>query len=206
MPTLRYLRNNHDFFHAQLSLLPLDPSNLSVGGPPDGAGLPPTSRVSLLHQQSWLLRSAAIELRMTMLNHLRSHTQRLLNLLLSEPANGRAGGIAGAEPVGVAQEKGVELEFVQEGRRKILVLLDMVDFRDHATPTLTVEVEEAIKQCQGRVSGTAESAIELLSQQICRRKLVSQQWSCWVSNKVAESANMLTKADESARLMGLQDS
>ncbi len=98
---------------------------------------------------------------MTLLNHLRSHTQRLLNLLLSEPANGRTGGISGGgvEPagVGVAPEKGVGLEFVQEGRRKILVLLDMVDFREYVTPTLDTEyfdptaVEGVIKLCEGKV-------------------------------------------------------
>ena len=45
-----------------------------------------------LLSQSWLLKTVAIELRMTALNRQRSHTQRLLNLLLEgstdEPQKG----------------------------------------------------------------------------------------------------------------------
>lgn len=144
VPTLRYLRNNHDFLHTQLACLPLDATQL-----PDA---PDLTHISLMHQEVWLLRSSAIELRMTLLNHLRSHTQRLLNLLLSEPNNGN-GGVA---QLGAGQER-EGFELVQEGRRKILVLLDMVSFQDQDPPTLDLEyfdpaaVEGAIKSCEVKV-------------------------------------------------------
>lgn len=89
---------------------------------------------------------------MTLLNHLRSHTQRLLSLLLSESAGG-------AEQLGMASsQQGKDgMEFVQEGRRKMLVLLDMVDFQDHSMPSLDMEyfdpsaVEGVIKLCEVKV-------------------------------------------------------
>ena len=38
----------------------------------------------LLAQQSWLLKALAIELRLTSANRQRSHTQRLMNVLLDD--------------------------------------------------------------------------------------------------------------------------
>ena len=161
IPTLRYLRNNHDFLHTQLTHLPLNPSNLltdkdgqDIG---DGDKLPTLTQISLLHQQAWLLRSAAIELRMTVLNHQRSHTQRLLNLLLSEPNNGNNGEQLVVGLAGNQDQVKSDFEFLQEGRRKILVLLDMVDFKEYPTPPFNLEyfdltaVEGAIKLCESKV-------------------------------------------------------
>ncbi|GFS19080.1 nuclear pore complex protein Nup205-like, partial [Elysia marginata] len=68
-PTLRYLRTTHDFLFRQLQHLPLDSGKYM-------------SDVS--DHQCWLLRTAAIELRTTCLNRQRSHTQRLVKLLLGE--------------------------------------------------------------------------------------------------------------------------
>ena len=158
LPTLRFLRNNQDFLHTQLSHLPLDPTHLERGHHGDDSnGLPGPAHLSLLHQQAWLLRTAAIELRMTSLNHLRSHTQRLLGLLLSEASSTQP--LGGGNIVGVAggEQERAGFEFVQEGRRKILVLLDMVDFQEHTTPTLEMEyfdlaaVEGVIKMCEVKV-------------------------------------------------------
>ncbi|KAL5475599.1 hypothetical protein EMCRGX_G025430 [Ephydatia muelleri] len=94
--TLRYLRNNHDFFHVQLSHLPVAP-------PLDTHGEWP---VSLLHQQAELLQMVAVEMRVTSLTQLRSHSQRLLALVLDE-------GVVGGE---------------QGALRKVLRLLEAVDF------------------------------------------------------------------------------
>ena len=38
-------------------------------------------------QQSWLLKSVVVELRVTSANRQRSHTQRLMDLLLSDSAD-----------------------------------------------------------------------------------------------------------------------
>lgn len=40
--------------------------------------------MSMLNQMSWLMKTASIELRVTSLNRQRSHTQRLLHLLLDD--------------------------------------------------------------------------------------------------------------------------
>ena len=154
LPTLRYLRNNHDFIHTQLSHVPLDPAGL---GAESETSAPPPVHVSLLHQQAWLLRLAAIELRMTLLNHLRSHTQRLLNLLLSETSIGTTTSAGADNTVGVAEQEGAGSGFVQGGRRKILVLLDMVNFQEFAMPTMSLEyfdltaVEGVMRMCEIKV-------------------------------------------------------
>lgn len=52
--------------------------------------LPPLScllsehEIAALNQMSWLMKTASIELRVTSLNRQRSHTQRLLHLLLDD--------------------------------------------------------------------------------------------------------------------------
>ncbi|GFN90053.1 nuclear pore complex protein nup205-like [Plakobranchus ocellatus] len=68
-PTLRYLRTTHDFLFRQLQHLPLDSAKYLT---------------DVADHQSWLLRTAAIELRTTCLNRQRSHTLRLVKLLLGE--------------------------------------------------------------------------------------------------------------------------
>lgn len=42
------------------------------------------NQIAALSQMSWLMKTAAIELRVTSLNRQRSHTQRLVNLLLDD--------------------------------------------------------------------------------------------------------------------------
>ena len=157
-PTLRYLRNNHDFFFVQLTHLPLNLSLLpqhhvekdslnSLG-------------ISLLHQQAWLLKSVAIELRITSLNQQRSHAQRIVNVLLSEPSNQITD--PGQLTNGIASESQYksDLDFFQEGRRKMLVLLDLVDFSDKTLPHLELQyfdqlaIEQAIGSCEAQVGSS----------------------------------------------------
>lgn len=68
-PTMRYLRTSQDFLFSQLQHLPF--SNKE-------------HEISMLSQMSWLMKTASIELRVTSLNRQRSHTQRLLHLLLDD--------------------------------------------------------------------------------------------------------------------------
>ncbi|CAG5133814.1 unnamed protein product [Candidula unifasciata] len=68
-PTLRYLRTTHDFLYQQLQHLPLD--SRKYGN-------------DVSDHQAWILKTVAIELRMTSLNKQRSHTQRLVRLLLGD--------------------------------------------------------------------------------------------------------------------------
>lgn len=80
MPTLRYLRTSHDFLYQHLQHLPFN----KLVAMEIGEGLVPS--LSVMNQQSWLLKTAAIELKVTAQSRQRSHTQRLLALLLNEPS------------------------------------------------------------------------------------------------------------------------
>ena len=146
-PTLRYLRNNHDFFFSQLAWLPMK----------EGDGGVLDSEVSLLYQQSWLLRSVAVELRMTSLSNQRSHTQRIVSLLLSESTNENTEAEQQLMPDSGVQFKS-DFDFVHEGRRKILVLLDLVNFSDKPAPELgqldyphLAAIEQMIGSCETKV-------------------------------------------------------
>ncbi|XP_074656294.1 nuclear pore complex protein Nup205-like [Tubulanus polymorphus] len=72
-PTMRYLRTTEDFFYKHAQHLPFTRESVE-----------PWQENLLLNQQSWLLKSIAIELRLTSLNRQRSHTQRLMVLLLDD--------------------------------------------------------------------------------------------------------------------------
>jgi len=80
MPTLRYLRTSHDFLYQHLHHLPFN----KLVAMEIEEGLVPA--LSVMNQQSWLLKTAAIELKITAQSRQRSHTQRLLALLLKEPS------------------------------------------------------------------------------------------------------------------------
>ena len=161
-PTLRYLRNNHDFVHKQISHLPLDQipcSHVNNEAPDSTQCIPSHLHLSLLHQQVWLLKLAAIELRMTLLSQQRSHTQRLLNLLLSESnGNGHTSNALGMmQGCVVGPDVGSEVSLMQEGRRKLLVLLDLVKLDEHVRPELELDyfdsnaVEAVLGQCETKV-------------------------------------------------------
>lgn len=174
-PTLRYLRNNHEYFFSQLVHLPLTSDLLPQEdvGSDEGEGGPVVAmepaadfrRLSLLNQQSWILKSVAIELRMTSLSHQWSHSQRIVNLLLSGPSSGVPDmsssdvvGVAVGGAMGGARLKS-DFDFLQEGRRKVLVLLDQVDFADKAAPSLEplefphlAAIEQIVQSCDAKVS------------------------------------------------------
>lgn len=46
--------------------------------------LPSGNQIAALSQMFWLIKTAAIELRVTSLNRQRSHTQRLISLLFND--------------------------------------------------------------------------------------------------------------------------
>ena len=170
-PTLRYLRNNHEYFYSQLVHLPLN-SDLLPGddmdeGEEEGGSvvaMETTSdfkRLSLMRQQAWVLKSVAIELRMTSLSHQWSHTQRIVTLLLSGPGSDAADTASGGEGVDIAMGGArlkSDFDFLQEGRRKVLVLLDQVDFADKAAPSLEPleypllsAIEQVVHACEEKV-------------------------------------------------------
>ena len=133
------------------------PTYLLVSFPTPGEedlGVLSTQQVALLQEEAWLIKTQAVELRMTTLNHQRSHAQRIINLLLNEPTN------EDADPDHMTDygDQRSDFDFLQEKKRKILILLDAVDFSEKATPTFELQffdqsaMEEAIKSCETRVS------------------------------------------------------
>lgn len=171
-PTLRYLRNNHEYFFSQLVNLPLNPDLLPQGDEDEeGSGTVSMEtalhlkQLSLMHQQAWILKSVAVELRMTSLSHQWSHTQRIVNLLLSGPSSdvtdmssaGDGVGVAVGGAGGGARLKS-DFDFLQEGRRKVLVLLDQVDFSDKTVPGMEplefphlAAIEQMVQSCDMKV-------------------------------------------------------
>lgn len=157
--TLRYLRSNHDFFFTQLSRLPLNShllhyNELEQQEKVDQQVLN-SSQLALVHQQAWFLKSLAIELRLTSLNHQRSHAQRIVNLLLNEPTN-QMTDLSHVAPL--ETELRSDFDHLHEKKRKILVLLDLVDFSDKEMPSLDLQffdqmaIEQAIQSCETKVS------------------------------------------------------
>ncbi|XP_002740701.1 nuclear pore complex protein Nup205 [Saccoglossus kowalevskii] len=137
-PTMRFLRATHDFFLAHLQHLPFRPKG----------------ELTILNQQSWLLKSVAMEIKMTAANRQRSHTQRLLRMLLEDTQT-------------VSKEIGGKLETSVDGdgmfgmdshlldsttisharqavtgmqvRRKILCILDTIDLEQDAPLPLRLD-------------------------------------------------------------------
>ncbi|KAG7263034.1 LOW QUALITY PROTEIN: hypothetical protein CRUP_009440 [Coryphaenoides rupestris] len=113
-PTMRYLRTGQDFLF-------LSPASTC----------PFPCQIAALSQMSWLMKTAAIELRVTSLNRQRSHTQRLVSLLLDDPAPSQ-----------------------HTVRRKLLCVLDAIEFSQDIPDLLQLDfferaqIEQVITNCE----------------------------------------------------------
>nr|XP_054774519.1 nuclear pore complex protein Nup205-like [Lytechinus pictus] len=154
-PTMRYLRTTQDFFYKHLRHAPFTNSN----------GEETEERI-LLNQQAWLLKAVAIELRLTAVNRQRSHSQRLLRLLLEDTAlqvNDDVDGSVDWDRVTMeASTLGTSMAQTQadtrgpglQMRRRILQLLDSVEFCQTFPAPLRLEsfepsgVEQTILNCE----------------------------------------------------------
>ena len=126
--TIRYLRTSHDYFYSHLVHLPLK----VPACPSEDA---PTDTLCKLNQQSWLLKSIATELRLTAQTRQRSHVQRLLSLLLTEPSvfyTQRSSEFA-IDPLA---ENDRSRSTVGGKGRKISEILDSIDFTHEVPPPL----------------------------------------------------------------------
>ena len=157
--TMRYLRNNHNFFQEQLSKVPfpwlqeLEESGIIVG----------------LKQQAWVLCSTALEMRMTILKNQRSHAQQLVTMLLkSTTLTDQFDEFNQSTNQVPVWSTSANLDFdstqdptlmMKDGRRKILTLLDYVSFDSLAAPPLQLQffdhqrTEGVISSCE---SGSRE--------------------------------------------------
>ena len=151
--TMRYLRNNHDFFHAQLSHIPfpwlqdLEERDVAVS----------------LTQQAWILCSVALEIRMTALKNQKSHFQRLVTLLLksatlTQQFDESTGQLSiWSTAVNLDFDLSQKPDLIQDGCRKVLTILDLVSFASLPQPALQLQffdsehTEEVMRLCETRV-------------------------------------------------------
>ncbi|KAF8773925.1 Nuclear pore complex protein Nup205 like protein [Argiope bruennichi] len=142
--TLRYLRSTHDFLFRHLQFLPF-----KFAGNND---------IKILRQQSWLLRTLAVELRITSAHHQRSHVQRLLSSLLDDKPPIESGTLdASLEPsFGISNITSYSFMKPTSGtsRRKLMQILDHISFQ-HSLPIIpgweyfeNAEVERVLKECE----------------------------------------------------------
>lgn len=165
MPTLRYLRTSHDFLYRHLQHVPF--KALSSEVVEDRARQ--LQVVSVTNQQSWLLKAAAIELKVTALGRQRSHTQRLLALLFNEPnttailgqsqitrlGSRRSDDFASTRREAESSLFATDFNVGQSNlQRKILSILGTVDFKQAYPPLLQLNyfdmtvTERVISSCE----------------------------------------------------------
>ncbi|XP_027857753.1 nuclear pore complex protein Nup205 [Xiphophorus couchianus] len=140
-PTMRYLRTSQDFLFSHLQHLPFVLTE---------------NQIAALSQMSWLMKTAAIELRVTSLNRQRSHTQRLLSLLLDDQPHPQhaADGESGMEEDSRSVSGFLHFETVSKVRRKLLSVLDAIDFSQDLPELLQLDfferaqIEQVISNCE----------------------------------------------------------
>ncbi|KAK1335114.1 hypothetical protein QTO34_004694 [Cnephaeus nilssonii] len=155
-PTMRYLRTSQDFLFSQLQHLPFSNKEYEI---------------YMLNQMSWLMKTACIELRVTSLNRQRSHTQRLLHLLLDDmPVKPySADGEGGVEDENRSVSGFLHFDTTTKVRRKILSILDSIDFSQEIPEPLQldffdrVQIEQVIANCEHK---------NLRGQTVCNVKLL----------------------------------
>uniref|UniRef100_A0AAQ4RH44 Nucleoporin 205 n=1 Tax=Gasterosteus aculeatus aculeatus TaxID=481459 RepID=A0AAQ4RH44_GASAC len=132
-PTMRYLRTSQDFLFSHLQHLPFI--------------LPSEFSIAALSQMSWLMKTAAIELRVTSLNRQRSHTQRLVSLLLDDQPHTQHTGVHSGPSF-------LWYKLVLNLRRKLLSVLDAIDFSQDMPELLQLDffertqIEQVISNCE----------------------------------------------------------
>ncbi|OCT58146.1 hypothetical protein XELAEV_18002475mg [Xenopus laevis] len=140
-PTMRYLRTSQDFLYTQLQHLPFSVEE---------------SEISAMNQMSWLMKTASIELRITSLNRQRSHTQRLLHLLLDDMPTRpySADGEGGMEDESRSLSGFLHFDTTSKVRRKILRILDSIQFSNEIPEPLQLDffdrnqIEQVIANCE----------------------------------------------------------
>ncbi|ELK13828.1 Nuclear pore complex protein Nup205 [Pteropus alecto] len=154
-PTMRYLRTSQDFLFSQLQHLPFSNKEYEI---------------SMLNQMSWLMKTASIELRVTSLNRQRSHTQRLLHLLLDDmPVKPYSDGEGGVEDENRSVSGFLHFDTATKVRRKILSILDSIDFSQEIPEPLQLDffdrtqIEQVIANCEHK---------NLRGQTVCNVKLL----------------------------------
>ncbi|KAF6030553.1 NUP205 [Bugula neritina] len=169
---MRYLRNTQDFFIKTLCKLKFSHNEateeeLSV----------------IIKQQTWFMKTLAIELRLTSINKQRSHTQSLINCLLDYNTTYTEGGGRGSADLSrtvlshTSQYHSLEL-FHSSMKSRLLQFLDLVSFHDIGLGDIMLEhfnttsVMQVLSSCEeqapesGLVSINIPQVHQLLVQEI----------------------------------------
>ncbi|XP_054717049.1 nuclear pore complex protein Nup205-like [Uloborus diversus] len=180
-PTLRYLRSTHDFLYRHLQFLPFKQDG--------GFG------IKILSQQSWLLRTLAVELRITSAHHQRSHVQRLLSCLLDDKHPVESGNVdVSLEPsLGITRHSFHSFMKPTSGtlRRKLMQILDSINFH-FTSPSIpqwdyfeTEEVERILKECEVQeIDGPRLIDVEELHKRLCEETGSLNNASVWMQRPV----------------------
>ncbi len=150
--TMRYLRNNHNFFRSQLMSVPFQWMDQ----------LEESDAISNLKQQAWILCSVALEMRMTILKNQRSHAQQLVSLLLkSATLTDQFNSIDQSMDQIPVWSTAMNIDVnnthdsvIKDGRQKILSVLDCISFESLPIPPLELQLfdaqrtENVIKMCE----------------------------------------------------------
>ncbi|XP_077372044.1 nuclear pore complex protein Nup205 [Festucalex cinctus] len=141
-PTMRYLRTSQNFLFSHLRHLPF---NLS------------RNQIAALSQMSWLMKTAAVELRVTSMNRQHLHTRRLVNLLLDADqlhSQHAAEGEAGMEEETRSVSGRLHFDSVSKEQSKLLSVLDAIDFNQDMPELLQLDffertrIEQVISTCE----------------------------------------------------------
>ncbi|XP_071943661.1 nuclear pore complex protein Nup205-like [Antedon mediterranea] len=185
---MRYLGMTHNFFYRHLKHVPFV-NRIGQN----------TNEKLLLNQQAWLLKSVAVEIRLTSVNRQRSYTQRLLKLLLEDvPSTVVDRDDNDAEVYGETNQSIMETTSGQQVgpnilgiqvRRRILQILDSIDLTqtypgnvqlDLLEPSVT---EQLIKACEQQMdNGMTLCNIHALHRELIGR-LNAQQGPAIVGNR-----------------------
>jgi len=178
---MRYLRTAHDFFNKHLNHVPFKA--------PESGHWPQATEQMLLSQQSWFLKAVAIELRLTSANRQRSHTQRLVNVLLDDSPSAQMK-LLQADGVYEPDYSHYDMEFSfankqsylqqtivgGQTRRKLLSVLQSIDFKQSYPefPTLDVVDPVLVERCLALCEQKNARGVALCNVKKLHRMLISE--------------------------------
>ena len=154
-PTLRYLKSNHNFFHVQVVELPMMKEGFARN-----KVLCSSEELALVRQLSWLLKSVAVELRMTAVSRQRSYFQGLVDTLMNESPT-----LETSYQGGIIQNK-----------RRILHLLNNVEFGNRDMPQLQlthINVDRLEEVISGLVICDEPTGIQFTDVKLLHKMLMS---------------------------------
>ncbi|XP_052238220.1 nuclear pore complex protein Nup205-like isoform X2 [Dreissena polymorpha] len=200
LPTLRYLRTSHDFLYRQIQHLPYEQKNYKH----------PVAR-----HQSWLLKTVAVELRVTSLNRQRSHTQRLMKLILDDFDEDQTYVL---QPVGGADESELlssRLADINQSsqysrnvrgrqyRRRIMSILDTLSFHQQYPEHMNLEFFDTnlIQQVVGSTERKDEDGVTFYDVKTLHRILLNELNNLQGTTMAGQRQRILEEIEDILRMV-----